>query len=133
MDDIRLRYAASAITGVPDRIKTGQTEQNGTHKSEKSAFQDILRDTIEKTSTVNFSNHAIKRAADHGIQLTHESLERLNEGVKLANDKNLEDTLILVDGTAFIVNAKNNTVITAVNKNESKGNVFTNIEGTVIV
>ena len=53
-------------------------------------------------------------------------------GVQLADEKNLGDTLIMVDQLAFLVNVKNQTVITAMQSGD-KANVFTNIDGTVIV
>lgn len=45
----------------------------------------------------------------------------------------MKDSLILVDNMAFVVSVKNNVVITAVNNEELKENVFTNIDGAVIV
>jgi len=39
----------------------------------------------------------------------------------------------LVDRTAFVVNVLNNKVITTVNEDALTGNVFTNIDGAVIV
>ena len=38
----------------------------------------------------------------------------------------------MMDNLAFIVNIKNNTVVTALEQGED-GNVFTNIDGAVIV
>ena len=75
----------------------------------------------------------MNRLMDRNIDLSDECLERLNEGVKLAGEKGLDDALILLDNAAFIVSARNNTVITAVSKSEMTGNVFTNIDGTVII
>lgn len=40
---------------------------------------------------------------------------------------------MIMDDLAFIVNVKNNTVITAIDQKSSSGNVFTNIDGAVIV
>jgi flagellar operon protein len=57
----------------------------------------------------------------------------LNYGVQLATQKGLNEPLILVDRTAFVVNVSNNKVITTVNEDSLKGNVFTNIDGAVIV
>jgi flagellar operon protein len=108
---------------------TGNTQVNEPSVS----FADVLRNTIEKNSEVNFSNHAIKRAVDHNMDITDDELSRLNEGVRLASEKNLDDTLILVGEKAFVVSVKNNTVITTVNNNSIQGNVFTNINGAVIV
>ena len=57
----------------------------------------------------------------------------MSEGVKLAEEKGLKNSLILVDQTAFVLNVENNKVITTVNQENLKGNVFTNIDGTVII
>ena len=66
------------------------------------------------------------------IELTENSLERLYEGVRIAREKGMDDTLILVDSTAFIVSVKNGTVITTLG-GDLRGSAITNINGTVIV
>ena len=43
------------------------------------------------------------------------------------------DVLLMMDSTAFVVNVKNNRVVTVVNEESLKGTVFTNIDGTVMV
>ncbi len=53
--------------------------------------------------------------------------------MKLAGEKGLKAPLILMDSTAFVVNVKNNRVVTVVNEESLKGTVFTNIDGTVMV
>ena len=70
---------------------------------------------------------------ERNIQLNQTSMERLHQGVRLAEEKGLQEPLILVGNTAFIVSVKNNTVITTVEPEELKGSVFTNIDGTVII
>ena len=66
------------------------------------------------------------------IELTENSLERLYEGVRIAREKGMDDTLILVDSTAIIVSVKNGTVITTLG-GDLRGSEITNINGTVIV
>lgn len=97
------------------------------------SFQDVLRENLNRQSNLNFSKHAVTRAVERGIDLSETRMSRLNEGVKLAEQKGLNDTLILIDRTAFLVSIKNSTVITTVNEEDLKGNVFTNIDGTVII
>lgn len=60
-------------------------------------------------------------------------MQRLNEGVKQAKEKSIQESLVMMDNIAFIVNVKNNTVITAMDQNTNDSNVFTNIDGAVIV
>ncbi len=134
MDDMRLKFYNPVITGTPG-ISIPRTNTQGTAAGgeENTSFQDILQKNLEETSEVSFSKHAVKRVMEHNLSLSQDSLARLNEGVKLANEKNLDDTLILVDQNAFLVSAKNNTVITAFGGSDMKGNVFTNIDGTVVV
>jgi flagellar operon protein len=92
-----------------------------------------LEAQLQQTSNVSFSKHAVNRAIQRNLDLSEDNIARLNEGVRLAKEKKLEDPLILVDRTAFLVNIRHHKVITTVDAEELKGNVFTNIDGTVII
>jgi len=133
MDDIRLNIYTPIVTGNPQTAPEKKPESNSEPSGEKRSFSDLLAETINKNSEVNFSKHAVKRVAEHNIELTDDRISRLNEGVKIASEKKLEEPLILVGSTAFLVNVPNNTVITAIDSCDMKGNVFTNIDGTVII
>jgi len=65
------------------------------------------------------------------IKLTDEQKEKISKAVQKAEEKGVKDSLVLIDDIAFVVNVRNRTVITAVNSNELKENVFTNIDGAV--
>lgn len=83
---------------------------------------------------VEFSKHAVSRLASRSIDLSADGrLERLNKGIEAARAKGANDTLILVDKTAFLVSVKNNRVITTMSAEDIRGNVFTNIDSTVIM
>ncbi len=132
MDDIRLKFYQPVATGTAATSVEAYRQKN-VPAQEEDSFQAIFQKQLNQSSGVAFSKHAVKRALDHNLELSDENLARLNEGVKLAHEKDLDDTLILVDKTAFLVSVKNNTVITAMDNSELKGNVFTNINGTVII
>jgi len=66
-----------------------------------------------------------------GIDLNPEDLVKLQQAVDKAGQKGSRESLILSDKGAFVVSVKNNTVITAVDKESLKDNVFTNIDSTV--
>ncbi|MGL5972239.1 MAG: TIGR02530 family flagellar biosynthesis protein [Oscillospiraceae bacterium] len=130
MNDINLRKTLSAIsTGKIQHY--GNAPYSNKPKEVSTSFNDILKNQLDKD--LNFSNHATNRAKERNIILSSKDIDRLNEGVQIAKDKGLDQTLILMDKNAFIVSAKNNMVITTIGENDLKGNVITNIQGTVII
>ncbi len=98
-----------------------------------ASFGELLQQKIDNTSELKFSKHASQRLDDRNISLTEEQSLRLEEGVQKAQAKGITDSLVLVDQLAFIVNVPNQTVVTAMDQTESDENIFTNIDGAVIV
>lgn len=96
-----------------------------------SAFKDILNEKC-KNNEVSFSKHANERIEERNIEIDEGVTNKLNEAVVQAKDKGLKNVLVMIDNAAFIVSTMNNKVITAVNSNELKENIFTNIDGAVI-
>jgi flagellar operon protein len=84
-------------------------------------------------SSVKFSKHASMRLQSRNINLTEAQNARLEQGMEQASKKGIQDSLILIDSLAFIVNVPNRTVVTAMDQTETTANVFTNIDGAVIV
>lgn len=96
-----------------------------------NSFRDILiNETHKEEGGLRFSKHANERLASRNINLSTEQISRLSEGTDRARQKGINESLIVVDELAFIVNVKNNTVVTAVGDSEDK--IFTNIDGAVI-
>jgi flagellar operon protein len=81
---------------------------------------------------LHFSKHALERVQRRGIALDPTTLGRLHEGVGRAAGKGSRDSLVLVDGTAFVVSVPNRTVITAVGSEHMREHIFTNIDSAVI-
>jgi flagellar operon protein len=86
-----------------------------------------------ESSSLNFSKHAAMRLTDRNIDLTEDMNRRLENGVEQAGKKGVCDSLVLVDSLAFIVNVPSRTVVTAMDQTETNSNVFTNIDGAVII
>ncbi len=89
-------------------------------------------DALKQAGDLQFSRHALARIQRRGIDLDAAKLGRLSAGVGRAASKGSRDSLVLVDGTAFVVSVSNRTVITAVGSEHMKDNVFTNIDSAVI-
>ena len=93
------------------------------------SFEEVLN-LKKSTSELKFSKHADARLNERHINLTTEQLQRLNDGARKALEKGIGESLMIM---AFIVNIKNSTVVTAIDSKASEENIFTNIDGAVIV
>ena len=85
-----------------------------------------------QTAAPTFSRHALERLQQRGIDLGEQTMQRLTGGIARAAGKGSRDSVIFIDGTAFVVSVKNNTVITAVPSERMREHVFTNIDSAVI-
>ncbi len=122
----------------PQTIRPQQVEQIGLPISSpqtsrqsdvKTEFQRILE---QKTGAVEFSGHASKRLEQRGIQLDAADMERLSKAVDRAGSKGARESLVLLNGMAFVVSVSNRTVITAIDMENMKENVITNIDSAVL-
>lgn len=96
------------------------------------SFADVMNGKIEENELA-FSKHAQQRLCQRDIKLSASDILKINSAVKKAEAKGIDNTLVLSDKGAFIVNVSNNTVITAMSGNDIKENVFTQIDGAVII
>lgn len=117
-----------SIEQVNNQILNQKPVNNSANTSDLS-FEDILKSKQE----IKFSKHASMRLSERNISLTAEQNQRLQNGVEAASEKGIKESLVLVDSLAFIVNVPNNTVVTAMDQKETNNNVFTNIDGAVIM
>lgn len=92
------------------------------------AFADVLA----RTHSVSFSRHALQRLERRGIELGEQDLARLGDGVDRAAGKGSRASVVFVDGTAFVVAVPKRTVLTAVDPEHMREQVFTNIDSAVI-
>jgi len=95
------------------------------------SFADVLAAKLQ-SSPLRFSSHALQRIERRGIKVDEATLGRLDGGVARAAAKGARDSLVLVDQTAFVVSVPNRTVITAVDREHMREQVFTNIDSAVI-
>lgn len=96
-------------------------------------FEEVLEQIKNKDEDIKFSKHALSRMDNRNISLSSNEMDRLKHGFDKAKEKGVKDALILMGDKAFIASIKNKTVITTVNQEQLKDNVFTNIDGAVIV
>jgi len=125
--NVQALYAANLSRSLTSAVKTGAAPG----ADDKPSFARILEEKGKEAGGVKFSKHAHLRLQDRGLEITSEQLGRLSSGTDMAADKGINDSLVMVDDLAFIVNVPSRTVITALEAG-SDTNVFTNINGAVI-
>lgn len=113
-------------------LKQANSIQPVSNTEEEIGFAKVLEQTEKQSQGVKFSKHANQRLQTRNIELSDTQLERLNSGIDRARTKKIQESLVMMDNLAFIVNVKNNTVVTAMQQGEEDA-VFTNIDGAVIV
>ena len=82
---------------------------------------------------VSFSKHAQARLASRGIELDSADLEDLGKAVEQLAQRGARESLVLLGDNAFVVGIAERKVITALTRQEAIGNIFTNIDSTVVV
>ena len=132
MNKITNQFAS--IEQVTDRYLNRKSTETAAQENSVS-FEDILRQkqTTAESQELRFSKHAQGRLNDRQINLSDEQNERLESGVLKASEKGIRESLVILDSLAFIVNVPSKTVVTAMDQSESESNIFTNIDGAVIV
>jgi len=125
-----------SIEQLQDTYLKSTRKDNVPSSGDGQSFSDILNSKssqVTQGSEVRFSKHAAGRLATRSIQLDDSQVARIADGMQRAGEKGIKDSLVIMDQLAFIVNVPSNTVITALDQTESKDNIFTNIDGAVIV
>jgi len=126
MNDIQIRRLENQI------INSSQKNIKNKNIYNKN-FEEVLERIQSKDEDIKFSKHALNRMDNRNISLSSNEMDRLKYGFDKAKEKGVKDALILMGDKAFIASIKNKTVITTVNQEQLKDNVFTNIDGAVIV
>lgn len=134
MDDIQFKKNYSTVIhpgyGVNPNSTTVQKPQGTKQEGE---FARLFQQSLQKSKELTFSKHAIQRLESRSISVSPELITQIGNAVEQARAKGVKDALILDGKTAFIVNVPSNTVITTMNGGELAGNVFTNIDGAVVL
>ena len=120
-------------------VERPSQRQDAVSKAGKPAFKKIFQRELRTEQSLRFSAHAQDRLASRHIRLTSETVERLAKAVDRAAAKGARDALLLMPGVsrgedlALVVSVANRTVITAVDGEHIRENVFTNIDSAIIV
>lgn len=121
----------SSIEQMAHSLSSGVVSERSKENDSSLSFLEVLQQQYNISEPIKFSKHASERLDSRNISLSNSQVKRLEDGTQKAREKGVKESLVCVDDYAFIVNVKNNTVVTALSSEDEK--VFTNIDGAVIV
>lgn len=100
-----------------------------------ASFRSVLEQQQRTTSAqpLKFSAHAMQRLQSRNIHLSSDDMARMNAMADKAAEKGAKQSLFMLDNVAMVVSIKNRTVITAVDGDSMRENVFTNIDSAAII
>ncbi len=112
---------------------TSSNIKQGQKITQNQVFGSVFQQEIYKQTEVKFSKHALERLKERNINLSKEDISKINDAVNKASEKGVKEALIIIGNTALVTSIMNKTVITAATEENLKNNVFTNIDGAVII
>ena len=98
-------------------------------------FGNILQQSLgtPEAAPLTFSGHALERMKQRQINLSLVETQNLTEAVSKARQKGAKETLVISDRAAFVVSVTNSTVITVMDKDNLKDNLFTQIDSAILI
>ena len=109
---------------------------NNNYRQEKKtstdpSFKSYLGENLEKGKGLKISSHAESRMLDRGISLNINDIRKIEKGIVDLDKKGCKEGLVLYKDMAFIAGIKNNTIITAMKKDELE--TITNIDSAIMI
>ncbi|MBV8370881.1 MAG: hypothetical protein JO036_18360 [Candidatus Eremiobacteraeota bacterium] len=99
------------------------------------SFRDVLRTAQAPAAAqpLKFSAHAQQRLESRNIRLTNDDVAKMNAMADKAAAKGAKQSLFMMRDVAMVVSITNRTVITAVDQQSMRENVFTNIDSAAVI
>ena len=107
-------------------------------KVDSSEFQNLLDGNLapnapKEEKPISLSVHAAKRLKERNMDLDNDEFFKLRSAFKKLQEKGGQDSLVITEKGAYIVDVANQKVVTAIDKDNIAENVFTKIDSTVLV
>jgi len=111
----------------------GKPSQPAKRQPTQPVGENTVSQVLDQTQGVKFSQHAQDRLKARNITFSNDQLKQLEGAVNSVAQKGGKDSLVMMGDAALVVSVKNRTVVTAMDRSQMKGNVFTNIDSAVVV
>lgn len=114
--------------GIQSEVLTPLQKSKVGKKKPEISFEKVLQE-----EELTFSLHAQRRIQERSLSVNQGVVESLEEGIRALEKKGAHNSLVVIGGTAFLVNVPHRVVVTCFDKEMGKGNVFTNIDSAIIL
>jgi flagellar operon protein len=123
------------VTKIPSNKNVDASNKLSPGSAKKSEFNELLEAKKNESlhGGINLSSHAAKRLQERQIDFNGTEYVKVKDAMAKLKSKGAKDSLIITDKAAYVVDVKNNKVVTAVDKMSMNDNVFTKIDSTVFV
>ncbi|WP_010649301.1 TIGR02530 family flagellar biosynthesis protein [Oceanobacillus massiliensis] len=118
------------IHHVPQHALQYPTIQKPKRTEASANFKELL--AVEQ-QPLKISKHASHRLSERNIHIDEQLWQTIGEKMQEAKQKGITDSLVVTNNAALLVNAKNQTVVTAMDRQEATSRIFTNIDGTILI
>lgn len=122
-------YGPNARPATAPSLRSPQGPRNQPGTNGGLPFGDVLGRVTEE---LQLSAHAVKRIDRRELALDAGAMDRLNAAVTRAAEKGARNSVVLLDNLALVVDVRQRTVVTAMQKEEGRQRVFTNVDSVVI-
>ncbi|MDD2897292.1 MAG: flagellar protein [Desulfuromonadaceae bacterium] len=116
----------------PGRVDRPQQQKPVSDQISNSPFAKVLDQKLP-TQGLKFSQHAQDRLRARNINFSATDIANLEGAVNSVAQKGGKESLVMMGDSALVVSIKNRTVVTAMDRSQMKGNVFTNIDSAIVI
>ncbi|MFI5391137.1 MAG: TIGR02530 family flagellar biosynthesis protein [Bacteriovoracales bacterium] len=115
---------------VIEAPKKQEEKNNPEELPKESDFKEIFD---SKLKDLKISGHAAKRLKERNLEMDPVEYLKLKEAVSQLKKKGGNDSLVITGKAAYIIDVKNKTIVTAMDKENMENNVFTKIDSTMVI
>lgn len=119
------------ITGNFGDYNTSSGRSEIAKTSSSKSFKEVLNERLNKDESFKISNHAAERMKD--MNFDQQDMKKLSEGIELAVGRGCKNSVLVYKDVAFVASIENRTIITAVQKERAKENIFTNVDSVLFI
>ncbi|MFJ8068740.1 TIGR02530 family flagellar biosynthesis protein [Peribacillus sp. NPDC096447] len=88
---------------------------------------------VSTNEKMTISKHAQFRMSQRSIEIASQTWDKIALKANEAKKMGVTESLIITENAALIVSTKNYNVITVMDREEATSQIFTNINGTIIL